>query len=66
MAYGWPHQVVFPAVSARRSCDLHRESAKSWIARIMTTTRRLAATLAADVLGYSRLTGLTRKAPTNN
>ena len=32
----------------------------------MTTTRRLAATLAADVLGYSRVTGLTRKAPTNN
>jgi hypothetical protein len=29
----------------------------------MSQTRRLAAILAADVAGYSRLIGLTRKAP---
>jgi hypothetical protein len=31
----------------------------------MTATRRLAAILAADVAGYSRLMGLTRRGRTN-
>src|SRR5215472_9023657 len=37
--------------------DVCRRSAQGWDARGMTATRRLAAILAADVAGYSRLMG---------
>jgi class 3 adenylate cyclase len=44
------------ALGTRRE-DIECRLAPSWVPRRMTATRRLAAILAADVAGYSRLIG---------
>src|SRR6516162_11391255 len=44
-------------VSAGRPCPLSRGPAQGRLERVMAATRRLAAILAADVAGYSRLMG---------
>src|SRR6516162_11690470 len=44
-------------VSARRPSPLSRRSAQGRLERVMAAVRRLAAILAADVAGYSRLMG---------
>src|SRR6516162_3881598 len=44
-------------VSAGRPCPLSRRPAQGRLERVMAATRRLAAILAADVAGYSRLMG---------